>query len=271
MAAAPLPADPAGWLYRGLVMHHRLRPRRHRFVYQVFTLLLDIDRLAELDRGLRLLAVDRPNLFSVRQADHGARDGSPLRPWVERQLGRHGLAPGGRILLLAMPRQLGYVFNPLSIYYCHDRDGRLQAVVYEVKNTFGEQHAYVLPVAADRRIRQSCAKQMYVSPFIEADARYHFRLEPPGERLSVVIQEEVGAAPLLVASLTGARRPLTDLELAKAALTLPLMTFKVISAIHYEALKLWLKRIALQPRAIPGVIEPERRAAQVIGEADHGP
>jgi len=247
---------PEPCLYVGQVMHHRLKPVRHRFVYRVFTLLLDLDRLAETDR-LRLLSVNRPNVMSFHERDHGPRDGTPLRPWVERQLAAHGITlPGGRILLLCLPRVLGYVFNPLSLYYCYDAGGRLAAVLYEVKNTFGEQHAYVLPVdparAPDAPVRQSCAKDLYVSPFIEMAARYHFRLTPPGERLSVVIQEEVDGGPLLIASMTGRRRPLSDRELALAALRHPLMTHKVIAGIHFEALRLWGKGVALHARLDAG-------------------
>jgi len=245
---------PTSSLYLGKVMHHRLEPVRHRFVYRVFSLLLDLDRLSELDRRLRLFSVNRANLVSFLERDHGARDGTPLRPWVDDRLREHGLDPaGGRVLLLCFPRLLGYVFNPLSIYYCYDRSGGLAALLYEVKNRCGEQHAYVLPVApaegAGARVRQSCAKRFYVSPFIAMAARYRFRLAPPGERLSVVIQEEVEHRAGFVATLTAQRRPLTDQALLLAVLRLPLMTIKVIAAIHYEALRLWLKGAPLQPRS----------------------
>jgi uncharacterized protein len=243
-------------LYLGRVMHHRLRPRRHRFVYRVFSLLVDLDRLAELDRSLRLLSVNRPNLLSLQERDHGARDGSPLRPWVDARLREHGVdLAGGRVLLLCFPRVLGYVFNPLSLYYCYGAGGRLAAVVYEVKNRCGEQRAYVLPLAAgapDRPARQSTTKDFYVSPFLEMAARYRFRLAPPGERLSVVIQEEVAQATTLVATLTGERRQLTDAQLLRAVLRLPLMSYKVTLGIHWEALSLWLKGVPLQPRAAHG-------------------
>ena len=247
------PALPSAGLYLGRVMHHRLRPQRHRFVYRVFSLLVDLDRLAELDRRLRLLSVNRPNLISFQERDHGARDGSPLRPWVEARLRDHGLdLGGGRVLLLCFPRLLGYVFNPLSVYYCCDAQGRLAAILYEVKNRSGEQHAYVLPLAhaaaPDRSVRQSTQKSFYVSPFLETAARYRFKLDPPGERLSIVIQEEVAQATTLVATLTATRRPLTDAQLLRAVLRLPLMTYKVTLGIHYEALWLWLKGLPLQPR-----------------------
>jgi uncharacterized protein len=256
-ARAVATAVPAAGLYLGRVMHHRLRPRRHRFVYRVFSLLIDLDRLAELDRRLRLLSVNRPNLLSFQERDHGARDGSPLRPWVETMLAARGLdLAGGRVLLLCFPRLFGYVFNPLSIYYCYDAQGRLAALVYEVKNRSGEQHAYALPLACQDRpdgpARQSTRKAFYVSPFLEMAARYRFKLDPPGERLAVVIQEEVAQATTLVATLTGARRPLTDAQLLRAVLRMPLMTYKVILGIHYEALWLWLKGLPLQPRAARG-------------------
>jgi hypothetical protein len=257
--------DAPGRLYVGTVMHARLRPRRHRFTYRVFTLLVDLDRLAELDRRHRLLSVDRANLLAFWQRDHGPRDGSPLRPWVEARLAEQGLAAAGhRIQLLAMPRLFGYVFNPLSVYYCHDRAGRLAAIVYEVKNTFGEQHAYTLPVeavaAASGWLQQRCAKAFYVSPFIEPDARYRFRMLPPADRLAVVIQETLADVPLLVATLHGQARALTDRNLLLAALRWPFMTHKVMAAIHWEALWLWLKRIPLQPRLALDLIGGKQRS-----------
>lgn len=252
-------------VYDGWVMHHRLRPKRHRFVYRAFTLLLDIDRLAELDARLRLFSVDRPNLFAFYHRDHGPRDGHPLRAWIEAKLCEAGvLSSPARILLLSMPRQLGYVFNPLSIYFALDRHDRPFAIVYEVKNTFGEQHAYVLPVepgaGSDRWIRQSCQKRFYVSPFIEADARYHFRLALPVDQLSVAIRETTRDGPLLMASLSGERRDLNDAQLLRCAVLHPLLPQKVLGGIHFEALRLWLKRIPLQPRFhLPATERPSIR------------
>jgi uncharacterized protein len=254
MSASRLP-EPA--LYQGRVMHQRLRPFRHRFVYRVFSVLLDLDRLEACGRRLRLLAIERPGVMSFRAADHGARDGTPLRPWVERELAAHGLGHAAeRIFLLCFPRVLGYVFNPLSIYWCYGPGEQLGAIVYEVKNTFGEQRAYVLPVAAGRAadapVRQSCAKDLYVSPFIAMAAGYRFKLTPPGERLSIAIQEEIEEGVQLVATLTAERRPLSDGALARALLRQPLMTYKVIAGIHWEALKLWWKGAKLQPRGTRG-------------------
>lgn len=246
--------DDAG-LYVGRVMHHRLQPKPHRFTSGVFTLLLDIDRLTEVDSRLHLFSVERANLFSFRSEDHGPRDGRPLRPWVEAELRRAGIDRiPATIRLLAMPRFLGYVFNPLSVYYCYGADQNLLAIVYEVKNTFGGQHPYVLPVEPEAalagKVRQHCRKNFYVSPFIEADTTYRFHLNDPSERLSVLIREEIGAGPLLIATLSGERRPLTDKQLAIQAFSHPFLTQKVIASIHIEALKLWLKGIRLQPRPV---------------------
>ncbi len=233
-------------IYVGRVMHHRLRPMRHRFVYRVFSLLLDLDEIDRLPERVRLLAVERPGILGFRARDHGPRDGRALKPWVLETLERHGIAlRTPRILLLCFPRLLGYVFDPISLYFCFDDDGRLRAVVHEVKNTFGEQHCYVLPVPGGAGpgevCRQSCAKAFYVSPFIEMTARYDFRIRVPDEQLLVTILESVGEGPLLVATHTGERRPLSDRALARCLMGHLLMTLKITAGIHLEALRLWLK------------------------------
>lgn len=240
-------------LYAGRVMHHRLQPKQHRFVYRVFTMLFDIDRLQELDKRLRWFSVERANVFSFRYTDHGPRDGQPLRPWVEAELKQAGIGCyPTRIRLLAMPRFLGYAFNPLSLYYCYDDNEQLFAILYEVKNTFGEQHAYVLAVddtaTPKDDVCQQCDKNFYVSPFIKAEATYRFRLNLPKDRLKVIIREEIDSGLLLIATLIGKRRALTDSELIRQALRHPFLTQKVIASIHIQALKLWLKGIRLQPR-----------------------
>jgi hypothetical protein len=232
---------PGPGLYVGRVMHHRLRPFRQRFTYRMWTLFVPLDDWGALGRGLRLLAVERPGLLSLRARDHGPRDGRPLEPWVRRELRARGIDDGGgRIFMLAMPRVLGYVFNPLTVYYAYDRADGLRALLYEVKNTFGGQHVYAFQVEpGTRRLAHGCDKDFYVSPFIGMDARYDFNLEPPGERLSVVISERVGEGPQLVASLTARRRPLSDRELLKRLLATGPLTFTVIAGIHFEALRLW--------------------------------
>lgn len=241
-------------LYLGDVVHKRLRPVRHRFRYRVFSLLLDLD---EIDRlPLRWFAHNRFALFSLFDRDHGPRDGSPLRPWVEAKLADAGLdGAGGAIRLLCFPRLLGYVFNPLSIYFCHHRDGRLLAILYEVKNTFGDQHGYLFPVdrplPADGVLRQRCAKGFYVSPFIGMDADYRFRIQVPGDRLAVLIRETVPDGEVLIATLTGRRAPLNDRSLLRAWRGHPLMTIKVIVAIHWEAFRLFLKGAVFHHRPAP--------------------
>lgn len=270
--------DAAGCLYRGHVMHMRLTPFAHRFRYRVFTLLLDIDRLEETCGRLRLLGLDRFGLMSFHRRDHGPRDGSALRPWVEAELARAGQPRPARIRLLAFPRILGYVFNPLSVYYCEDAGGRLTSVVYEVKNTMGDQHAYVLAAepSPDGTIRHGHPKGFFVSPFIGMDQDYAFTVRPPDERLSLRIRQRDRDGPWLIAAQTGRRRPLTDGELLRQWLGHPLMTLKVIGAIHWQALRLWLKgarfrryrgpyphgaaRMPLPQRTVSATSRPHERA-----------
>lgn len=240
-------------IYRGNVMHARMAPVQHRFRYRVFTVLIDLDELPALARSLRWLSHNRFNLMSLHDRDHGNRpaDGSaqsePLRVWAERTLCAAGITPPqGRVELLCFPRLLGYVFNPLSLWLCRDGDDRLKAVIYEVHNTFGGRHAYALPVAAGQdegAIAQRCGKEFYVSPFIAMDAQYSFRLRAPDESFSLLIRERDEAGEMLRATLSGRRRPLTDRELLKAFAAHPLMTVKVIAAIHWHALRLWRKGV----------------------------
>lgn len=244
-------------LYQGRVMHHRLRPVRHRFTYRVFSLLLDLDELDAVDRRLWLLSIERANLLSFRAADHGARDGSPLKPWVLGQLADAGIELARpSIRLLCFPRLLGYVFNPISVYFCYD-GGRIAAIVYEVKNTFGGQHVYAFRVhragGGDRLAVHGCVKDFYVSPFIDMDARYEFHVADPGRRLTVVIKETERELPLLIASQSGERQPLTDRAIFGCLATDLLMTFKVFLGIHVEALRLWWKGAPLFAREAPSV------------------
>lgn len=242
-------------LYFGTVVHQRLRPVRHELRYRVFSLLVDLDELEPVAKRLRLLSHNRFNLFSLYDRDHGARADRPLRAQVESELARAGLdGAGGSISLLCFPRMLGYVFNPLSIYFCHRPDGTLQAILYEVSNTFGEQHSYLIPVKDDAEpVRQSCDKGFYVSPFMEMEGRYEFRIAQPGERLAVYIRQSDRAGPILHANLEGRRVALSDANLALAFLRYPLMTLKVIAGIHWEAIHLWRKGVKLQPRPAPPV------------------
>ena len=171
-------------------MHARLKPMGHRFSYRVMSLLIDLDRLADADRQSPLFGVNRAALYSFHEADHGTRDGSSLRAYAQRCAAERGIdLTGGRVLLLCYPRLLGYTFNPLSVYFCYRADGELALLIYEVRNTFGDIHPYVLPVTSgeisDAGVRQQQDKLFYVSPFIEMAMRYHFRVLPPGERVQV--------------------------------------------------------------------------------------
>jgi len=238
-------------LYEGTVMHNRLRPVRHRFRYRVFSLLLDLDELPEIARRSRLLRIERPGILSFRAVDHGARDGSPLAPWARAHFAAAGIADVARVELLCFPRLWGFVFNPLSVYFAYDAADNLVGVLYEVKNTFGGQHAYVLPAdtaTGDGRVRHGVDKSFYVSPFIDMAASYHFTLRAPAETLELVIRETDRDGLFFTASQTGARRPLTDRDLAACLLRNLAMTFKVIGGIHVEALRLWLKGAPYHPK-----------------------
>lgn len=245
----------ASYLYEGWVMHRRLRPRHHRFQYRVFSLLLDVSELPRLDRELRLFKWNRFGLFSFHDKDHG--DGRDLNVWLDDLLAGAGLQAHGARYVLCYPRILGYVFNPLSVWFCHDCDERLAAIVYEVHNTYDERHAYVLPVGQDAQlIRHGCAKAFYVSPFLSGDCRYQFRIRPPGEDVAIAIHEEEAGQPILNASFAGARTELTDGALLKMLLRYPLMTVKVVAAIHYEAVRLMLKGIKRHPHMPKAVVLP---------------
>ena len=245
--------DAAAALYFGDVMHARLKPIGHRFSYRVMSLMVDLDRLDAADRQSRLFGVNRAALYSFNEADHGERDGSALRIYAQRCAAEHGIdLTGGRVLLLCYPRLLGYTFNPLSTYFCYRADGELALMIYEVRNTFGDIHAYVLPVkpgeSSDAGVRQAQEKLFYVSPFIGMAMRYHFRVSPPGDSVKLRILETDHDGPLLAATFNGRRRALTTAALLRSFCSLPLVTLKIVAAIHWEALRLWLKGARLVPR-----------------------
>lgn len=250
-------------LYAGEVMHRRLRPKPHHLRYQVVCALIDIDELAVLDARLRLFGHNRRALFSFHDRDHGDRSGAPLRGWVEARLAEAGLdGAGGAIRLLCYPRILGFAFNPLTVYFCHDREGRLIGLLYEVSNTHGEAHTYVIPVSrSGGPVHQACDKRFFVSPFIAMDCRYRFRVLPPDRKALVAISQSDAEGPLLAAVFSGQRQPLTDRQLAITFARQPLMTFKVVAAIHWEALKLWWKGVPVfahrkQGRTVDATVVP---------------
>ena len=263
---APGSAAAAASLYVGEVMHARLKPIGHRFSYRVMSLLIDLDRLEAADRQSPLFGVNRAALYSFREADHGNRDGSPLRAYAQACAAERGIElGGGRVLLLCYPRLLGYTFNPLSVYFCYRAGGELALIIYEVRNTFGEIHPYVLPVqpaeVSAAGVRQSQDKLFYVSPFIEMAMRYHFRVVQPREHVKLRILATDRSGPLLAATFNGCRRALNNVELLRAFFGLPLVTLKIVAAIHWEALRLWVKGARLVPRQ-NAAIDPRLAAAK---------
>ncbi len=254
-------------------MHRRTRPRAHKLSYTVTSFLLDLDELPRLNREVTGFAYNRFSLFSFHDRDHGPGTGEPLRPWVEQHLARADInLDGGPIRLLCYPRTLGYVFNPISIYFCYRRTGDsdvLAAILYEVTNTFRERHGYLIPVAPDAGgeiIRQACAKELYVSPFIEMEMVYNFQIRPPATEFAVGIQETDKDGILLYASFSGRRQALTSRASLRSFLRFPLLTIKVIGGIHWEALKLWMKGVPLvhhpQPPSEPvSIVKREKIAA----------
>lgn len=245
-------SDPslASGLYTGVVAHTRLRPRRHAFRYRVFMLLLDLDELGRLDTDLRLFKVNRPSLISFYERDHA--DGGPggLKAGIESQLEKAGLPTGGPIRLLCMPRVLGFAFNPICVYFCHDADGRLSAILYEVNNTFGQRHSYLIaaPDRSEAVIEQGCHKRLFVSPFMHMDMTYCFRVVPPADDVRLMIDGSDADGTLITTSFLARRQDITDTSLLKALLAHPLMTVMVVAAIHLEALRLCLKGTRLTSR-----------------------
>ena len=237
-------------LYVSSVMHRRHDKHAMRFEYRIFRMLLDIERLEESASGTRFFSIDRWNLFSFRRGDHGPRDGSALRPWADRLLQAHHIdTGGGKILLLAMPRLFGYAFNPLSIWYCLDTEDRLCAVICEVRNTFGEYHTYVLrghdPEAS--YLEENTPKAFHVSPFMEISGEYQFRINMPRDNYLLHINYVDDAQRLLTAVEQGRRKQFTDKGLLGILAVMPFVTFKVMVAIHWQAVKLWLRGAKIYP------------------------
>ena len=245
----------------GRVFHCRRRPVRHAFAYPVFFLRVPLSGWASASRGI--LSIDRANLLSLRARDHGPRDGSPLEPWVRRHLERVGIhGADGEIVLQAFPRVLGYVFNPIAIFYCHDRAGRLRAVLCEVANTFGERHNYALAHADGRPIGPQdwlrSEKVFHVSPFCDVQGHYRFRFSGDGEQQFVHIDYYDADGKLLVTAMDGRGEPVTARALWRALLGQPFLTLGVIARIHWQALGLWLKRVPFFRKPAPPLTETTR-------------
>ncbi|WP_075501011.1 DUF1365 domain-containing protein [Candidatus Pelagibacter communis] len=232
-------------IYNGSVIHKRFKPKEHFFKYKVFSLFIDLSELEELNKNLKFFSFNKFNLISFHEKDHGERDGSSLLDWVKLNLRNNNISTENiKIKLLCYPRILGYVFNPLSIFFIYNRNENLISILYEVKNTFGEQHTYIFKVESENKlIQNNCSKKFHVSPFIEMNCNYFFRILKPGENLSVKIDQYDQEGKILFASQDGKRSDLTSKNLMNSYLKHPLMTFKIISAIHFEAFKLWIKGI----------------------------
>ena len=233
------------YIYSGNVVHKRFKPKIHSFKYKVFSLLIDLSELELLDKNLKIFSYNKFNIVSFYDGDHGARDGSSIRGWVIDNLKKNYIDTKNiQIKLLCYPRIFGYVFNPLSVFYIYDNNSNLISVMYEVKNTFGEQHTYIFKTDIDQNlIQHMCKKKFHVSPFIQMDCIYFFRLLKPGKKISVIIDQNDQEGKILYASQDGVRCELTNANFIKSYLKHPLMTFKIILAIHFEAFKLWSKGI----------------------------
>ncbi len=240
-------------LFIGRTVHERRMPFTHRFSYRIASLMIDLDRLEEAAAQSRLFSVNRFNLYSFFERDHGARDGRSLKDWALEQFAEAGLAmEATRIRLLCAPRVLNYVFNPISIYFAENpEDGQLKGVIYQVHNTFGDAHAYVAPCSGETAERMSADKVLHVSPFFDVDGRYEFTLRQPGDQFRLTIFKQREHAPDFMATMALKREALTTQALGQLAVSQPLSTLKTISAIHFEALKLWAKGAKYHSRPEP--------------------
>jgi uncharacterized protein len=233
------------YIYTGTVIHKRFKPKFHFFKYKVFSLLIDLSELDLLNKNLKLFSYNKFNIISFYNKDHGPRDGSSLKKWVLENLQKNNINTNDiKVKLLCYPRIFGNVFNPLSVFYVYDRNSNLVSIFYEVKNTFGEQHTYIFKTKKDQNLIQHvCKKKFHVSPFIKMNCVYFFRLLKPSNKISIIIDLQDQESKILYASQDGIRSELNNKTLIKSYLKHPFMSFKIILAIHYEAFKLWTKRI----------------------------
>ena len=234
------------YMYCGTVGHKRYLPKRHSFVYKVFFLYLDIDEPNPLGNKLRFFGHNKWAAMSFYNKDHGPRTGERLRPWVEAKLLESNIKPdGGPIKLLCHGRVLGFGFTPLSVYFCFRKDSSLSAVLYEVCNTYFERHTYVLPVKNNysATIYQKCKKELYVSPFNDMNGYYEFQITHPEETIKIDVNYKIDENLLLSTCFVGQKLPLTTLSLVRCLIIFPFLTFKIFSAIHWEAVRLWFKRL----------------------------
>ena len=228
-------------IYNGIVTHQRFKPIKHSLKYKTFSLLVNLDELESLDKNISIFSLNRFNIFSFYTKDHGERDGSSIKEWILKTISKFNISNNiTKIKLLCYPRIFGYVFNPLSIFYCYENNN-LRAIFYEVKNTFNEQHTYIFKIKNYKNIEQKCKKKFYVSPFMDMETFYNFKLLDPKEKLSVFIKQTDNKETILTATQTGDRKEFSFKQLVSNFFKYPFMTIKIISSIHYEALLLWKK------------------------------
>ena len=232
-------------IYNGTVIHKRFKPKIHFFKYKVFSILIDISEINLLDKTLKIFSYNKFNIVSFYDEDHGPRDGTSVKEWVIKNLQDNQIDTQDiKIKLLCYPRIFGFVFNPLSIFFIYNKKSELISILYEVKNTFDEQHTYIFKNKENENtIKHTCKKKFHVSPFIEMNCTYFFKILKPGDKISVIIDQYDEEGKLLYASQDGSRIELNNKNLFLSYLKHPLMTFKIIAAIHFEAFKLWIKGI----------------------------
>ena len=228
-------------IYNGEVNHTRFKPVKHFLNYKTFSLFIDLDEIEQLDKSISIFSHNKFNIFSFYNKDHGDRDGNCLKKWVISNLQKYKIGGNiSKIKILCYPRIFGYVFNPLSIFYCYEND-KLKSIFYEVKNTFNEQHTYIFKIKDGEEIKQKCKKKFYVSPFMDMETFYNFKLIDPNQRLSVMIKQTDAEGTVLTATQTGYKKEFNFKQLLINFFKYPLMTLKIISSIHFEALLLWKK------------------------------
>lgn len=247
------------YLYFGNVRHARYQPNRHKFSYRVFSVLLDLDKIEDEAKKLASFSLNRFNLFSFRYRDHGFKTHETPRKFVDHILAQLNRPAADQVFLLCYPRMIGFAFNPLSVYYALV-DGEIDTLIYEVRNTFGEDHVYVVPMAGksasgkatdETPIAHSREKKFHVSPFMDIEGEYHFSAPLPADNIRLVIRETLNDKPLLIASFIGKQARLSDGKLMFGFFAYPLMTAKILVGIHYEAFRLFLKKIPFYSKPSP--------------------
>jgi DUF1365 family protein len=232
-------------LYECSVMHRRLKPKPHEFVYRIFLFWLDLDELDDVARRIPIFGANTPNLYSFRDGDHFALGFETARENAVEFLRRSGdTRTPAAVRVLTLPRVFGYTFNPISVFFFYDAAGVPYASVVEVENTFYERKPFHVPtVEGGAGFHARATKHFYVSPFSDLDLAFDFRFDAPDERLRILIDDYRGDDCELVSVLSGSRVPLTTRSLAAFTLKYPLITLKIIGAIHWQAILLWLKRL----------------------------